>query len=265
MFSYKKIFFLLIILTINIFSENEINIGYKQLSSIEILNNVDSYRGYEKAFRMEISVIDYGENENEINRLNFIAYVKNRSSSLLKYTYPVFDKNKLLLMIKNNIWFYHKKISNPLRLSPRQRLLGNVSNADVARANFSYDYIPKIIGEDNINNKKVIIMDLIAKNKNVAYSKIKLYIDINDYRPIKGEYYAISGKIIKTSYYVEFQEVKDSLKLKKVEIFDNIIKTKKTIIEYGNFEEKELPNHYYNSDFLPRIKRIWIAKLILYF
>jgi len=221
----------------------------------DILAKVDTYRGYNQPFQMNVEVIDYNKNGKEGNKLSFLAHIKDRQSSFLKYIYPPIDKGKVLLMVGNNVWFYHKKISKPLRLSQRQRLLGNVSNADVARANFSFDYTPEIQGKKKIKKQNTLVLELKAKHKKVAYSKIILYLNPDTYQPIQGEFYAFSGKLLKTSTYTQFHKVSDSLKIKQMEIVDAVLKGSKTTITYSEYELKSLPDHYFNPDFLPRIQR----------
>lgn len=221
-----------------------------------ILAKVDAYRGYNQPFQMNVEVVDYDKNGKVGHKLSFLAYIKDRQSSFLKYIYPPIDKGKVLLMVDDNVWFYHKKISKPLRLSQRQRLLGNVSNADVARANFSFDYSPKIQGRKNIKKQNALVLELNAKHKKVAYSKIILYLSPDTYKPIQGEFYAFSGKLLKTSTYTQFHKVGNSLKIKQMEIVDAVLKGTKTTINYSEYKLKSLPDHYFNPDFLPRIRQL---------
>ncbi len=221
-----------------------------------ILERVDGYRGYQEPFSMAITVTDRGTDGKPGNRLRFTAHIKDRGSSFLQYTYPPVDQGKLLLMVNEAIWFYHKKISKPLRLSQRQRLLGNVSNADVARANFAIDYTPQVRGFEVIDGQKALMLTLTAKHEQVAYAQIIMAVHPRTYRPILGRFYAASGKLLKTSTYDSYQRVGDGEKLQTMTIRDAILTDTQTQIEYRDYQLQALPPHYYNPDFLPRIRQL---------
>jgi len=232
------------------------SVAQTQVTAEKILEKVDSYRGYNQAFSMTVKVRDYNKEAKLKNQIHFKAYIKDRQSSFLNYQYPKLDKGKVMLMVADNVWFYHKKIAKPLRLSQRQRLLGNVSNADVARANFSFDYQPTLKGKQEKNGQELLTLELIAKHKKAAYSKIMLYVLPQSYKPVIGEFYAFSGRLLKESHYKEFQKVDNQEKLKRMDIYDAVLKGSRTTIEYSDFTLEKLPDHYFNADFLPRIKRI---------
>lgn len=231
----------------------KVQVYSESLDIKEVLEKVDAYRGYKEPFQMDVKVTDYVDDSIK-SELKLQTYVKDQSSSFLKYIYPPIDTGKILLMVDDNIWFYNKKLSKPLRLSPRQRLIGNVSNADVARANFSFDYMPKFKSNQSIGGVACTVIELTAKNQKVAYPKIILYVQSSGYKPVKGEFFSDSGRLLKEAYYTKFNQFSDRERLTKVEIIDGIIKTHKTIIEYSNYKLNKLPDSHYNPDFLPRIQ-----------
>lgn len=216
------------------------------LANSDILKKVDDYRGFSGSFEMKVKVLDYDIDGKELEQIEFKVLVKNAGVSFLEYKFPKLDKGKMLLMKDENIWFYSTDISKPLRISPNQRLLGNVSNADVAHANFSYDYYSKIISE----KADVITLELNAKRESVMYGKIILKISAIDYKPISGEFFAATGKLLKTANYTKFT----TGKLAKMEIYDGILKNKKTVIEYSAYKERQVPDYYFNPEYLPRLK-----------
>lgn len=244
----RNIFLLLIVV---------LSVAFAEITAKDILTKIDSYRGLTKKFSMDIVLSDYKQEEQK-KRLKTIiglqVYVKDNHSSFIKYTRPPRDKGKVMLMVDENIWFYQKKLRKPLRISQRQRFLGGTSNADIARANFSGDYIPKLKSEETINDKKLITLELNAKDNKVAYGKIILWVSKKDYKPYKGEFYALSGKLLKTAFYKSFTEHPSGEKISEIEIFDAVIKNNVTTIKYSNYSKKSVPDYYFNPDYLPRMK-----------
>lgn len=230
-------------------------IGYGE-DPVRILEKVDGYRGYTQPFKMDIRVVELDSSGTEGAELRFTGYMNDRQTGLLVYQYPPRDIDKVLLMIGETIWFYQTSIRQPIRMSARQRLMGNVSNADIARANFSGDYTPKLRPSVIRNGQSIVVIELIAKTNSVGYEKIVLYLTPKIYRPIYAEFYALSGKLLKTCQYTEFKTYGATEKITEIVVTDAIVLTKKTIIRYSNYGMQALPPHYFTGDFLPRVREL---------
>lgn len=228
------------------------NFADPSLDMNSILQTVDLYRGFNEPFEINIDLIDFDKN-NEKTNVSMQAYIKDSSSSYIVYTLPIKDKNKKLLMVGNNMWFYSKSINKPIRISPRQKLLGKASNADIARTSFHEDYNPINMELINSKNIEMIKLELVAKNKDVAYSSILLYITKDDYKPIKAEFFAISGKKLKEAYFNKFADFNGRTFVSEVEIRDSFLSLGKTILSYSNYKQNNIPSFYFNPDYLPRL------------
>ena len=223
------------------------------LTASEILEKADRYRGYDHSFQVKSIITSYKGKEKDLE-MGLTIFIKDKRSSLVRYDFPAIDRNKLLLMVDENVWFYNSKSHQPIRLSPRQRLLGNASNADIARTNFSYDYYPEILKEDLEKKISVIKLVLRAKNSNIAYSKLVLTVIKGTCRPLRSEFYSASGKLLKVAVYKDTQLVSGEEKLHIVEISDALLPDNSTVIEYKNYEKNSLPAHYFNVEYMPRIQ-----------
>jgi len=85
-------------------------------------------------------------------------------------------------MVGRDLWVFLPDISKPLRISLQQRLLGDVSNGDLARANFVGDYMPSI---EEVRQAFYVLL-LKAKSEDVTYGSIKLWVDKKSFRPLKA-------------------------------------------------------------------------------
>lgn len=241
--------------------------NFYAISAKDVLYNSDKWRGYENSFVMQTEVIDYN-NDSKTSQINLKVYVNNISSSLAQYIYPVREKGKLLLMVNEDMWFYQPNLDKPVRISPRQRLLGNASNADIVRTNFYSDYIPSFLNPSDeeypkekdqiadINKKNCIILRLMAKNESVAYAKIIYWINKLDYKPIKAEFYALSGRLLKTAYYQNYAPIGENneIKLSKTTIYNPLTKNDYTEIIYTDMREKPLEEKLFNVNYLKNVR-----------
>lgn len=90
------------------------------------------------------------------------------------------------------------------------------------------------------------------ENGEGTYGKIILYVDKELYLPVAGEFYARSGKLLKTAAYREYREVMGKPVAMKVIIYDGLQTGKYTVMEYKRLVEKSIPANYYRKEYLPR-------------
>ena len=123
---------------------------------------------------------------------------------------PAAAKGQEMLRVEDNMWVYMPNLTRSLRLASRESFQGgDFNNGDVLRVNYVADYDAKLSpsGDD-----KMWLLDLTAKNKEAAYDHIKLWMTKEDQQPAKAEYYAASGKLLRSA---KFEDVKDFHGLKR--------------------------------------------------
>jgi len=224
------------------------NFGFTLPSAEEILKKVDEIRAPSKHFVCDLEIVSR-EDRKEITK-KFKLFVGDETKSLVKFLYPAADKGKFLLMVDENLWFYTQGIREPIRITPQQRLLGEVSNGDVARVVYSIDYSPVSTGEMEMDNKRMYELQLVAKRKSATYGKIILLIEKETFNPYKAEFYAISGKCLKTAYYKNYELILGKERPTEMEIIDELRKNQSSIMKYSNFEIREFPEYYFQKTHL---------------
>jgi outer membrane lipoprotein-sorting protein len=117
---------------------------------------------------------------------------------------PASAKGQEMLRVEDNMWVYMPNLKRALRLASRESFQGgDFNNGDVLRVNYVADYTVKLIpsGDD-----KVYLLDLTAKTQEAAYDHIKLWMTKDKQQPAKAEYYAASGKLLRSAI---FEDVKN--------------------------------------------------------
>ena len=227
-------------------------------SAADLLSKADGYRGFkERSFTFDIKLVskEPGE-EDKVFLLK--AEILNPHTSLIIYDDPTSERGKALLMNQSNLWFHSPTSSKPIRITPQQRLLGEASNGDVASTDFSGDYEPAYLRQETVDGTLCHVMELTAKPDSLAtYNKLNLWIEADNARPHKAEFFAISGKLLKTAYYTSYEKLADSggkEQLMALEIVNPLTAGKKTIMEYSNFKVTELPASRFNASTLDKIR-----------
>jgi hypothetical protein len=228
--------------------------GVFALTPDEILKQVDRVRAPAETFVFNVKLTVLKEDGNSVNE--FLVRVKNAKKSLVTFIAPLMNKGRVLLMVEDNLWIYIPNTRNPIRISPQQQLMGQVSNADVARVVYSLDYKADSMVEEMFDSQPALKLKLSAKTKGAAYGTIALWIKPDTFQPIKGEFYALSGRRLKTVYYKNYQDILGQLIPTVLEIKDEIQKSATSILEYSNFKLEDTPDGYFQKSFMERISRL---------
>ena len=134
--------------------------------------------------------------------------------------FPERLQGRKLLMRDDDLWLYLPSIKQPTRISFQQRLTGEVSNGDLSKTNFHEDYRPKLLGIKKLKGESYYKIELSARRKNCTYRMIHLWVNSHTYRPIRADYFAISGKLMKDSQYFRPKPVLGETRMTRVVIRD---------------------------------------------
>jgi len=181
------------------------------------------------------------------------VFVKGRDKTAVKTIYPKMQRGRNLLMRGYDLWFYLPNIRKPVRISLQQRLLGQVSNGDIARADFSGDYKASILRTELIDGIEYYVLNLLARNRKVTYHKILYWVNKNDYHPLKTEFYTLSDKLLKTCHFTEYKFVAGDFRPVKMVIEDNLLIGHESILEYFKIERRNFPDKIFNKNYLDKL------------
>ncbi len=261
--------------------------GEKPVTAGEILQRVDENRMFSPdfAFAMEITSYKNGEIIDEYTLAGYVRIREANTQTLLYFLAPPKVNGQKMLMNGKEIWMHFPKTKNVIKLSPAQILLGEVANGDLMQLNFSRDYHCTLLPEGEppetaLHGEREKKTDLLGdkggvkgtelltscgytrpcirlllearENGEGTYGKIILYVDKESYLPVAGEFYARSGKLLKTAAYREYREVMGKPVAMKVIIYDGLQTGKYTVMEYKRLVEKSIPANYYRKEYLPR-------------
>jgi hypothetical protein len=140
--------------------------------------------------------------------------------------------------------------SRPIRISPLQRLMGQASNGDVARTSFTVDYVAKSVTEGEFEGRKTYVLDLAAKDSDIAYNRVQLWIDKTSYEPLRADFYVVSGKLIKRALYRELGVMAGRRVVTSIEIDDLLRSGYRTTMRYSGLTPRENPERMFNKDAL---------------
>jgi outer membrane lipoprotein-sorting protein len=214
-----------------------------------ILAKVDQYRAPFDSFAIDVELTSYSPSAKAASS-RFRVYGKGSDKSVVEFVAPQTEKGKLLLMLRDAMWIYMPTASRPIRISPLQRLIGQASNGDVARTSFTVDYDAKSVSDGEWNGRKAYVLDLGAKDSDVSYHRVVLWVDKATFEPMRADFYVVSGKLIKRALYREYGEMAGHRVLTSVDIEDLLRPGNHTTMKYANLARKENPDRMFNKDAL---------------
>lgn len=217
----------------------------------EILLKSDEVRNPQLDYATWVKVTSFKPNR-EPTIATYDVMAKGREKAVVKTLSPPVDKGRILLMLGNDLWAFLPEVSKPLRISLQERLIGEVANGDIARTNFSGDYTPELTKSEKIEGRDYYVLSLAAKTESVTYSSVTLWVDKYNFHPFKAEFYAVSGRLLKTCSYENYRELAGRLRPGRLVMNDPIVKEQKSIIEYDKMEVKELPEKYFTKDYMKK-------------
>ncbi len=213
------------------------------ITPTEILEKTDRVRAPFESFIMDIDL------SSKDKKRSFSIYSKRGEDSLVLFLLPKKEKGRLLLMKEDNLWIYIPGTRRALRITPIQRLMGGVSNGDIARLRWSLDYDAKLIGED----KKTYELELKAIKKSATYHRMEISIEKGSFKPLKARVYLKSGKLFKTIQFTGFRAFSGKVMATDLQFIDHLRNDEVSIMIFSNVRYKEIPNNYFNRAALPRL------------
>jgi len=179
--------------------------------------------------------------------------------NLVRYIDPPRDAGKLVLLDASKMWFYDPASKTSVRISAQQRLIGQASNGDVLTVNLAHDYTATLIGEETIKDadhqdRRAWHLNLVAATGDAVYARLEYWVERDSYRAIKGKFYSDSGRVLKIAYYRKVAEVLGAMRPTETVIIDAVDANLVTTVDGSGYRAQELPEAWFQRDYLPRFE-----------
>lgn len=222
--------------------------------AIRVVTRADEIRFPRESFQTEITVRNLSNGQQNDER-KFRVLSRGNENTIVLTTEPASERGQALLMRGRDLWIFMPSVSQPVRLSLAQRLTGQVANGDLARANFAGDYTPTLIGHEELDGQASIVLDLKAVDRGVTYSRVKYWVAERDSRPLKAEFYALSGRLLKTARYEDFKELAGRLRPTRLVMEDALKAGEVSVLTYETMNVRDLPERMFTREYLRRLEQ----------
>jgi outer membrane lipoprotein-sorting protein len=220
------------------------------LDGAEILKKVD--RNLEpESYEMMRKLINI---EPDGKRKEFVLYsVKKGSDKVVAlFLAPQSDKGRATLRLGDNMWLYIPEVGKPIRITSLQSVTGGVfNNADILRIDYAEEYQVESVEDDQGQH----LLKLKAKTGEVAYDRLKMWVDKKALLPVTIECYAASGMLIKTLRFADIKDFGGGIKRPAtLETDSPLYKGYKSVMLYAQIKKRSFADEVFSLNYLPRVE-----------
>ncbi len=181
----------------------------------------------------------------------FYTIKKGKDKIAMLYITPASEKGRATLRLGDNMWLYVPNVNKPVRITSLQSVIGGVfNNADLMQLEYAAEYNASY----SEGTDKEYILDLKAKNKTVAYDKLKMWISKDKKNLLKVEAYSASNMLIKT---LEFKEDKNFggglIRPSVIETTSPLYKGYRSLMVYQKIKKRQFPDEVFTLSYMGRL------------
>ena len=225
---------------------------------VELLKAVDERQRNQGDWR---SLVYMEQKEKDKVDVAYEALVFRRSLDqkfIILFTKPKASQGQRYLRIDRNLWFYDPSVGKWERRTERERIGGtNSRRSDFDESRLAEEYEPEDLGQEKLGAYTAQVMKLTGKpNIDLAFPVIKLWIDKETKNVLKRQEFALSGRLLRTSYYPRWK--KTYSESKKVDVwypeemrfYDEVEKANSTLILVKSVDMRPLEQNLFTKAWL---------------
>lgn len=213
----------------------------------EIVRKADLARRPAESFIWKVTITNH-EKDKTSTVNGYEVYVKGTQRSLVRFVSPPREVGRSLLALGRDLWIYLPDAGKPVRIPLAQRLVGQVANGDLARTDYAGDYTATLAGNETVDGVTCHVLDLKANSKEVTYAAIKYWVAQDGLRPVKAEFFAGTGTLLKTGTFGGYREIQGKTLSTRLTLVDAIRKDRKSVLEFSDLRARDLPDKYFNKN-----------------
>jgi hypothetical protein len=225
---------------------------------VELLKGVDDRQRNQGDWRSNAYI---EQKEKDKVAVVYEALVFRRSADqkfMILFTKPKSSQGQGYLRIDQNLWFYDPAVGKWERRTERERIGGtNSRRSDFDESRLAEEYDPEDSGEEKLGVYTAQVMALKGKpGLDLAFPVIKLWVDKATKNELKRQEFALSGRLLRTSYYPKWQKIYSESRQadiwypQEIRFYDEVEKQNSTLILIKSVDLKPLEANLFTKAWL---------------
>ncbi|MFL5351338.1 outer membrane lipoprotein-sorting protein [Archangium sp.] len=177
---------------------------------------------------------------------------------MILMTKPKGEAGKGYLRLDKNLWSYDPNTGKWDRRTERERIAGTDSRrADFDESRLAEEYDGKFEGEEKLGKFTTWKLVLTAKQGvDVAYPVVNLWVDKDTSNILKRQEYALSGRLMRTSYFPKWMKLFSESKKadvwypQEMRFYDEVEKANSTVIVVKSVDLRSLEENIFTKAWL---------------
>jgi hypothetical protein len=225
---------------------------------VDLLKSVDERQRNQGDWR---SLVYMEQKEKNKVDVAYEAQVFRRSQDqkfIILFTKPKASQGQGYLRLDKNLWFYDPSVGKWERRTERERIGGtNSRRSDFDESRLAEEYEPEDNGEAKLGTFTAQVMTLKGKpGIDLAFPVLKLWVDKDTRNVLKRQEFALSGRLLRTSYYPKWKKAYSESKKTEVwypeemRFYDEVEKANQTLILVKAVDMKPLEANLFTKAWL---------------
>jgi outer membrane lipoprotein-sorting protein len=205
--------------------------------------NPESYEMYRKLINVEPSGAK--------KEFTLFSVKKDKDKIAALFLAPASEKGRSTLRLGDNMWLYIPNVGKPIRITSLQSIVGGVfNNADILSLDYSTEYNVEKLEEAGVE----MILYLKAKTREVAYDRLKMWVEKKQTQPVKIECLTEAGMLIKTLYFKDRKDFGGGIgRPSVIETDSPLFKGYKSVMIYAKIKKRDFKDEVFTLTFMSSI------------
>ena len=188
-----------------------------------------------------------------------VVYRRDKDERLMfLFLEPKSEQGKGYLRIDKNLWFYDPSVGRWERRTERERIGGtDTRRGDLDESRLAEEYVATWEADEKLGAFQVHRISLEARpGVDVAFPRLKLWVDQATGNVLKRQEFALSGRLMRTSYYPRWKKVWSESKkadvwyAEEMRFYDEIEKANQTLVLIKSIDLRTLDANLFTKAWL---------------
>jgi outer membrane lipoprotein-sorting protein len=225
---------------------------------VEILETIDDRQSNSGDYKA-LAYIEQKERDKDDLLYEAVIYRRDDDDKLMiLFNRPKAEAGKGYLRLDKNMFFYDPTVGKWERRTERERIGGtNSQRSDFDESRLAEEYTPAYVGSEKLGKFAVHHMKLSAKPEaDVAYPVMHLWVDQSSLNILKAQEMALSGKLMRTTYYPKWRTLfsedkgKEIFFPREIRIYDEVEKGNSTLVVLRKVDLRPLQTNIFTKAWL---------------
>lgn len=226
--------------------------GGQQPSATEILQNAVQAQ-FPENFIATVEMVGTKPDQPD-TIIQMKIFRKGSGKGLIEVLAPPEMKGQKILRVGDMTEILFPEICKLVPIPQNRPIFGTTFSAtDVLRVDLVKDYNATLVGLEELGGKEAYKLDLQAKDETVPFDRVLYWVEVQMFLPLRGEYFTLSGKLLRTLTYSEPTPLGGAVRNSKLTVEDALVVGAKTTMAIQEMEVKkaeELPDDMFTEEAL---------------